>query len=367
MHKSPSASPNISKSEDFEENKEIVDNNIVNEKNGIPSESQMVIKPWELSTSETSISPDSLQIQDCSSSLEGLVPPMQALGDALTGTLILGDEESSQSKGLDIEGALVTAKKETTREGFAKRPQDLPTVADVSSANSTYGAEPAPLLGRKTSSPLSFVPLKPERTASVPSPPELDASLTSASSISASYHEDMAQASFETYARQNSERSKSETPSPGLEKGRKSFYKTPDSSDDFYSKYQKDASCYSLDDIYSPTQGNSIEDALDYSSAIINSTPASKPLDKGSPSTSAERPKKLVLVDAETDATDVMYQFSDTWTEMLAPGNLQSMCVTDRHVWVVDKSDRLHYSALSGPGLTWRKVCYFLYYDYYCV
>ncbi len=33
-----------------------------------------------------------------------------------------------------------------------------------------------------------------------------------------------------------------------------------------------------------------------------------------------------------------------------------SLSLTYRHIWCVDKSDRLHYSGLSGPGLKWRKV-----------
>ena len=46
----------------------------------------------------------------------------------------------------------------------------------------------------------------------------------------------------------------------------------------------------------------------------------------------------------------------NTWTEIELHGNLYSLSVSSTHVWVTDRSTNIYYSALSGPGLLWKKV-----------
>ena len=53
-----------------------------------------------------------------------------------------------------------------------------------------------------------------------------------------------------------------------------------------------------------------------------------------------------------------------TWSEYSVPGDLLSLCVTCRHVWIVDKSERLYYSILAGNQSVVTNsyasiVCYF--------
>ena len=114
--------------------------------------------------------------------------------------------------------------------------------------------------------------------------------------------------------------------------GSSKLYKTPDSSvEDFYSKYRSD-SMYSL-------KGPSIEEAMSGNVPTPQQTEVLK--------TTA---KQISLTQQEL-AKDLKFLVADNWTDFLAPGNLVSLCVTSRHVWCVDKSEGLHYSALSGPGL----------------
>ena len=290
-------------------------------------------------------------------SVDQTLPPVHKLSDLGIGGIQIeqkenvSNDEPKPSQSEPLPEARVSSGVEVKTE----RPQSLPT---ISSRSSDSIISDSVLFGRKTSSPTRFEPFRPPYERSTSSATEPDAtSITSASNISnisASYHEDMNNASFESYARQNSEIEGTETPS-SQKQNRQSFYQTPDSSDDFYSKYQHSASSYSLEDIYSPERHNTLEEALDYSSAQEPGSLQGKSGNK-TDAASKSRPADLNLSTEETDALDVHHQFSDTWTEMLAPGNLQSMCLTDRHIWVVDKSDRLHYSTLSGPGLKWRKV-----------
>jgi len=48
----------------------------------------------------------------------------------------------------------------------------------------------------------------------------------------------------------------------------------------------------------------------------------------------------------------------DAWLEFSLPGKsaAQSLCVSRRTAWYVDKADHLYYSSLNGPGLTWISV-----------
>ncbi len=118
-----------------------------------------------------------------------------------------------------------------------------------------------------------------------------------------------------------------------------SIYQTSDSStDDFYSKYCSDP-------LYSPQKSDgdvSIEEAIDYKSVVHGGAAAAG-----------------TLINKESDKhtmDDLTQKLSDSWTEFLCPGNLQSIDISQHHIWCVDKSERLYHSHLSGAGLKWRKV-----------
>lgn len=52
--------------------------------------------------------------------------------------------------------------------------------------------------------------------------------------------------------------------------------------------------------------------------------------------------------------TDVL-RVADAWSTFAAPGNVQSLSISEKHVWIVDRNDRLHYSWLGGQGLRWKQ------------
>ncbi|CAH1791291.1 unnamed protein product [Owenia fusiformis] len=79
-------------------------------------------------------------------------------------------------------------------------------------------------------------------------------------------------------------------------------------------------------------------------------------LSPGTPGTPDTSPEHSSPSSEEAPSGEFTPVLSDTWTEFLAPSNLQSLTLSNKHVWCVDKSERLHYSMLSNPGLKWRKV-----------
>lgn len=46
----------------------------------------------------------------------------------------------------------------------------------------------------------------------------------------------------------------------------------------------------------------------------------------------------------------------NSWTEITTPGNIYSMSISATHAWITDRSTNIFYSALAGPGLTWKKA-----------
>ncbi|XP_064621989.1 tectonin beta-propeller repeat-containing protein 2-like [Lineus longissimus] len=56
-----------------------------------------------------------------------------------------------------------------------------------------------------------------------------------------------------------------------------------------------------------------------------------------------------------TSATGVSHLLSDNWTEFTAPGNIQSLAVSSKHIWIVDKSERVFYSGHNQPSLNWKR------------
>ena len=58
----------------------------------------------------------------------------------------------------------------------------------------------------------------------------------------------------------------------------------------------------------------------------------------------------------DTPQNPLVRKSVNMWTEISAQGNLLSLCASSTHVWYTDKSCNIWYSALTGPGLTWRKA-----------
>ena len=110
------------------------------------------------------------------------------------------------------------------------------------------------------------------------------------------------------------------------------------SVEDFYSKYKPDY--YSSPSEASPVdQEPSIQDVMEFSDS----------LDKNkNPQTS--------VPSAEITTKEHGLTLADSWTEFPAPGNVQSISITDKHIWCCDKNDSLCYSSLFGTSLTWNKV-----------
>lgn len=46
----------------------------------------------------------------------------------------------------------------------------------------------------------------------------------------------------------------------------------------------------------------------------------------------------------------------NSWTEITTPGNIYSMSISATHAWITDRSTNIFYSALTGPGLAWKKA-----------
>ena len=46
---------------------------------------------------------------------------------------------------------------------------------------------------------------------------------------------------------------------------------------------------------------------------------------------------------------------AEAWSEFTLQGNLQSISVSSKHVWVVDRNDRVFYSSMDQPKLVWKQ------------
>ena len=110
------------------------------------------------------------------------------------------------------------------------------------------------------------------------------------------------------------------------------------SDGDFYSQYLSNTQ------LSSPTESEpSIEDALDYKRVVEEGLPEVK--------------ETRVEMSAGMDAEEHLQKYAaNTWTEFMVPGNVNSLAVSQHHVWITDRSYGLHYSSLAGPGLKWHKV-----------
>ena len=46
----------------------------------------------------------------------------------------------------------------------------------------------------------------------------------------------------------------------------------------------------------------------------------------------------------------------DAWTSYSVPDILISLCVSNRHVWLIDYNEKLHFSRVDGSSLRWHSV-----------
>ena len=91
---------------------------------------------------------------------------------------------------------------------------------------------------------------------------------------------------------------------------------SPDPHDDFYGRYRSQSTqslASTIDDIFNES----------YRQRSISQ--------EGSTASSG------------AEAWDLSQKLADSWTEFFTPGNLQSLCLTDKRIWCVDRSERLYF------------------------
>ena len=108
--------------------------------------------------------------------------------------------------------------------------------------------------------------------------------------------------------------------------------KSASEGEDFYSLYNAQPFSPSLPD-NPQTAEQSIESAIDYSGS------------NGS-----------VFSSAVSSENAPRQPVADSWVEFKAPANVCSMSLTNRHIWFVDRKQRLFYSSLSEPVLEWKAL-----------
>ena len=112
-----------------------------------------------------------------------------------------------------------------------------------------------------------------------------------------------------------------------------SVFSTPESpSDDFYAMYLSNTSVTSQKDV---------KDHPLLSTPNENEAPETEDL---------KVPKKNVVLDEPS------YKVINNWTELFTPGNISCLCVTDTHIWHVDKSSNFFHCSLHSSGLKWQKA-----------
>ncbi|XP_060077875.1 tectonin beta-propeller repeat-containing protein 2-like [Ylistrum balloti] len=101
-------------------------------------------------------------------------------------------------------------------------------------------------------------------------------------------------------------------------------YKTPDAS---------------MEDIYGKTGGL---------------TPSPSDPTKGLSSSKMKDKKEIKQISDPSE--DIPQSLINNWGEATTGGNLQSLAISNSHVWVVDKSCNVYYSSLQGGRLKWQKI-----------
>eukprot|EP00105_Crassostrea_gigas_P024491 XP_011444745.1 PREDICTED: tectonin beta-propeller repeat-containing protein 2 isoform X1 [Crassostrea gigas] len=118
------------------------------------------------------------------------------------------------------------------------------------------------------------------------------------------------------------------------DQGVRSVFSTPESpTDDFYTMYLSNTSVTSQKDVkHHP---------------LLPSTADNETLeDEGT---------DLVNKDDKFDH-EPSYKIINSWTEVYTTGNVACLCLTDTHIWHVDRSSNLWYCSLNSPGFKWQKA-----------
>lgn len=119
------------------------------------------------------------------------------------------------------------------------------------------------------------------------------------------------------------------------------IYKTGSGScDDFYSKYN----------IPTPSQSvNNLKEITEHPLSGINAL--SDPQDKFD-----DKTESVHVCDQETAMKSKSMLNLNNWTEVYMSGNLQSLAISDTHVWCTDKSSNIWYCSLKSVGIKWTKA-----------
>ncbi|XP_071079116.1 tectonin beta-propeller repeat-containing protein 2-like [Haliotis cracherodii] len=124
---------------------------------------------------------------------------------------------------------------------------------------------------------------------------------------------------------------------------KRGIYMTSDTStEDFYKKYMSQSSIDS--NITSPA-------------GLKQISPKPEP-DQVSPE-DVPPPASAVTSSAADDkvAAGTLLKLANSWSEIITPTNVYSLCVSETHIWFTDKSENIYYSSLSGvKGVVWRKA-----------
>ncbi|XP_062587133.1 tectonin beta-propeller repeat-containing protein 2-like, partial [Saccostrea cucullata] len=74
------------------------------------------------------------------------------------------------------------------------------------------------------------------------------------------------------------------------------------------------------------------------------------------PSTTEDHEENEIVSSGKDDMEEPSYKVINNWSEIFTPGNLSCLCLTDTHIWHVDRSSNLWHCSLTNPGLKWQKA-----------
>lgn len=118
------------------------------------------------------------------------------------------------------------------------------------------------------------------------------------------------------------------------DQGAKSVFSTPESpTEDFYTMYLSNTSVTSQKDVkHHPL----LPSTADNETVEVEGIDLANKVDK---------------FDLEPS-----YKIINNWTEMFTTGNVACLCLTDTHIWHVDRSSNIWYCSLNSPGFKWQKA-----------
>lgn len=118
------------------------------------------------------------------------------------------------------------------------------------------------------------------------------------------------------------------------DQGAKSVFSTPESpTEDFYTMYLSNTSVTSQKDVkHHPL----LPSTADNETVEVEGIDLANKVDK---------------FDLEPS-----YKIINNWTDMFTTGNVACLCLTDTHIWHVDRSSNIWYCSLNSPGFKWQKA-----------